>query len=229
MSAMTPAQRQFGEGPLSHLAAGVYTLLVTELLVLLTSAPGLAVLMLLDRDASNLPLAALCAVPVGPALSAALYALHHRRLDLTELHPAAAFWRGYRANAVGALKVWVPWLAWVTVIGVNVTHRGAAGVPGWWTVPMLLIGLAATLWLGNALVITSLFRFRLVDVARLAGYFLFRTPGVTLGTGCLLVVAAAVTALASEAVLALAAVLFLAALLRTSRPLIDEVRATFTR
>ncbi len=114
MSAMTSAQRQFGEGPLAHFAAGVYTLLVTQLLVLLTSAPGLAVLMLLDRDPSNVPLAALCLVPLGPALSAGLYALHHRRLDLTDLHPAATFWRGYRGNAVGALKVWVPWLVFVS-------------------------------------------------------------------------------------------------------------------
>ena len=53
----------------------MYTLLVTEGLLLLTSAPGLVPLLLLRADASNLPLDAACLVPVGPAASAALFAL----------------------------------------------------------------------------------------------------------------------------------------------------------
>lgn len=228
MSAMTSAQRQFGDGPLAHFAAGVYTLLVTQLLVLLTSAPGLAVLLLLDRDPSNVPVAALCLVPVGPALSAGLYALHHRRLDLTDLHPATTFWRGYRGNAVGALKVWVPWLVFVSVVATNLAYFGAAGIPRWWAALLVLIAVVATLWLANALVITSLYDFRLADLARLAGYFLVRTPSVPLGSLALLVVAAGLTLVTSEAVLALVAVAFLVALLRTARPMITEIRDSYT-
>src|SRR3712207_5924688 len=92
------ARAQFGEGPLSRAAAFVYTLLVIEVLLVVTSLPGIVPLLLLQRDASNVPLAALCAVPFGPALSAAVFALRHRRLDLTDLKPAIAFWRGYRLN-----------------------------------------------------------------------------------------------------------------------------------
>src|SRR5258705_8120945 len=69
MSDAAAAQRQFGEsvtssdvaglqGPLARAAAVVYTLPVVELLLLLTTAPGLILLILLDRDASNVPLAA---------------------------------------------------------------------------------------------------------------------------------------------------------------------------
>jgi hypothetical protein len=95
-------------------------------------------------------------------------------------------------------------------------------------VPLVLIGVAATLWAANALVITSLFAFRTSDVARLAVYFLARTPGVTLGVAGLLAAAAAVTALSSEAVLALLGSLYAAALLRTSRPMITAVHREFT-
>jgi hypothetical protein len=85
-----------------------------------------------------------------------------------------------------------------------------------------------TLWGTNALVITSLFRFRLRDVARLALYFLGRTRGVTVGNACLLVVATGVTVLASEAVLGLLGSVFVLALLRTGRPLISEIEKEFT-
>lgn len=225
---MSVSVREFGEGPLSRVAAAVYTLLAVELLMLLTSVPGLVVLVLLDRDASNLPLVALCAVPAGPALSAALFALHHRQTNIAELRPAAAFWRGYRLNAVGVLKVWVPALAWLTVIAVSLANFRASGLPGWWVVVLALIGAFVALWAANALVITSLFAFRGRDVARLAAYFLARTPGVTVANVCLLVVAVGVVLVSSEAVLALFAVLFVATLLRNARSLIDAVRREFT-
>jgi hypothetical protein len=222
------AGRQFGEGPLSRVAALVYTLLVVEFQLLLTILPGLALLILLDRDASNIPLAAACALPLGPALSAALYALHHRRADLTELRPAAAFWRGYRLNALAALRIWVPWLAWMTIVAVNLAHLSAAGVPGWWGVLLVLVAVAATLWMVNALVILSLFEFRAIDVARLAAYFLAATPGVTVGSACVGIVAVGATTIASEAVTALLGSVLALALLRTCHPMIAKIRAEFT-
>lgn len=220
--------RRFGQGPLSRASALVYTLLVVELLVLVTAVPGLIGLVLLDRDAANVPLAAACALPAGPALSAALYAVHHRRLDLTDLHPATAFWRGYRMNVRGVVKLWIPLLAWLTVLGSTLANFGAAGVPGWWAILLVLIALAAALWGANALVITSLFAFRARDVARLAAYFLFSSPRVALADACLFVVAAGVTLVASEAALTLLASVFAAALLLNSRPLIAGVTEKFT-
>jgi hypothetical protein len=219
---------RFGEGPLSRAAALVYTLLVVELLFLATTLPGLIGLVLLDRDAGNVPLAALCLLPVGPALSAGLYALHHRRPGITELRPGAAFRRGYQANVRGVLKLWVPWLVWLAVIGSNLGNFGAAGVPGWWAVLSVLIAVAATLWIANALVITSLFAFRARDVARLAAYFLTRTPGAALGNACLLVVAAGITLVASDAAPVLLASVLASVLLLNSRPMIAEVRRRFT-
>jgi hypothetical protein len=224
----TVAARQFGDGPLSRAAALLYTVLVVEVLLVATTLPGLVPLLLLDRDASNAPLAALCLLPIAPAVSAALYALRHRSHDLADLHPARAFLRGYRLNLGGVLRIWVPWLVWVTIVAVNLAYFGAAGVPGWWAGVLIAIGVASTLWLANALVITSLFAFRPVDVARLAVYFVARTPGVTLANVCLMVVAAAVALLASEAVLALLGAVLVMSLLRNSRTMIAKIQEEFT-
>lgn len=224
----TVAARHFGEGPLSRAAAFLYTVLVVELMLVAATLPGLVPLLLLDRHPSNVPLAALCALPLAPAVSAAVYAIRHRSGDLTDLHPAARFWRGYRLNLVAVLKIWVPWLAWVAIVGVNLGYFGAAGVPGWWAALLVVLAVAATLWLANALVIASLFSFRTVDVARLGAYFLVRTPGVTLANACLLLVAAGVTVLAFEAVLVLLGAVFVMALVRNSRPMITQVQEEFS-
>ncbi|MET9242799.1 hypothetical protein [Nonomuraea sp. NPDC003709] len=222
------AGRWFGEGPLSRAATLIYSLLVVEGLFLVATAPGLIALTLLGGDAANVPLVAACALPLGPALSAALYALRHRSRDMTDLHPAAAFWRGYQANVRGVLKIWVPWLVALAVVGTNLANFAVAGVPGWWAVLLVLVALAALLWAANALVITSLFAFRAVDVARLASYFLMRHPKAALGNASLLIVAGGITMVATELAPALLASAFAAALLWNSRPVIAEVRERFT-
>jgi hypothetical protein len=217
-------QRRFGEGPLSRAAALVYTLLVVEVLFAVAVLPGLVPLVLLARDASNLPLVALCAVPFGPALSAALYALQQHRGDLTDLQPAAAFVRGYRLNAAGALKVWVPLVAWLAVVGINLTQLGSAGVPRWWAGPLAVIGLGAAVVGANALLIGSLFAFRLRDVVKLSVYFGLRRPA----TVALIVVAAGITVLANEVVLVLLASVLTLLWLRSTRAMTDTIREEYT-
>ncbi|MEV5430283.1 hypothetical protein [Streptomyces sp. NPDC052701] len=218
----------FGSGALSRAAALVHTLVTVQALLLLAASPGLAGLLLLGPDPSNTPLAALCLLPLGPAASAALYALHHRGRDLTDLHPARAFRRGWRLNARPALALWTPLLGWLTVIAVTLTHFPATGLPGWWAALLVLVGAGCLLWGAHALVLTSLFAFRARDTARLAAYFLLRHGRATLGAASLLVLVAASTALFTEALPALLAAPLLLSLLHSSRPVIAETQEDFT-
>lgn len=225
----TPApSAAFGDGPLSRATALIHTLVTVEALLLAAASPGLAALLLLGPDPANLPLAAVCLLPLGPALSAALYALHHRDRDLTDLHPARTYWRGWRLNALPALKLWAPLLAWLTVIAFTLTHFAATGLPGWWALLLAAIGTGSLLWGAHALVLTSLFAFRGRDTARLAAYFLFRHGRASLGTVSLLVLTAAGTAVLTEALPALLAAPLLLSLLHSSRPVIAETQEDFT-
>ena len=87
-----------GQGTLGRATALVYWYVVVTALLALAALPTLALLLLLDRAASNVPLAALAALPLGPALSAALYAVRARETD-DEVAPARTFVRGYRRGA----------------------------------------------------------------------------------------------------------------------------------
>ncbi|MFF3942130.1 hypothetical protein [Streptomyces phaeofaciens] len=225
---MSGTATDFGTGVLSRAAALLHTLLTVEALLLAAASPGLAALFLLDPDPANLPLAAVCLLPLGPALSAALYALHHRGRDLTDLHPALAYARGWRLNAVPALALWTPLLAWLTVIAFTLTHFAATGLPRWWAALLGLTGAVSLLWGAHALVLTSLFAFRSRDTARLAAYFLLRHARATAGAGSLLVLAAGLTALLTEALPALLAAPLLLSLLHSERPVIAETEEDFT-
>lgn len=222
------AGRDFGEGPLARVTSVVYRLMTIDLLMIVAVLPGLVPLVLLSRDAADAPLAVACLIPVGPAVSAALFALRQHRGDITDLRPAAEFRRGYALNVGGVLRLWLPYLAAMSVIAVDLAHVKASGVPGWWAAITVVLAAAATLWMANALVISSLFSFRTRDVARLAAYFLGATRSVALGNLCLLIVAVGVIDLASEAVLALFGVFFIGALLRSAQPMITRVKEEFT-
>ncbi|MGW0575295.1 hypothetical protein ACWD25_04840 [Streptomyces sp. NPDC002920] len=225
---MSGTASDFGTGVLSRAAALVHTLLTVEALLLAAASPGLAALFLLGPDPANLPLAALCLLPLGPAVSAALYALHHRSHDLTDLHPARGYARGWRLNAVPVLKLWTPLLAWLTVIAFTLTHFHATGLPGWWAGLLGLIGTGSLLWGAHALVLTSLFTFRARDTARLAAHFLLRHRHATLTAASLLVLTATGTALFTEALPALLAAPLLLCLLHGSRMVIAETQEDYT-
>ncbi|MFJ5222715.1 hypothetical protein [Streptomyces sp. NPDC088400] len=228
-SAPEAARRHtFGTGALSRAAALVHTLLTVELMVLVAASPGLVALLFLSRSASNLPLAAVCLLPLGPALSAGLYALHRRGRDLTELRPARAYARGWRLNAAPVLKLWAPLLAWLCVIGFSLAHFPASGLPRWWAWLLVLTGLVSALWGTYALVLASLFTFRTADTARLAAYFLLRHGGATLGTASLLALTGGLTVLFTEVLPALLAAPALLCLLNTIRPVTTEAQEDFT-
>jgi len=226
----TDPASEIGRGPLSRWSAAVYWALVIELLVVLVSLPGLVALLLLDRSASNLPLAALCLVPLGPALGAATYAWRAYLAaapDERDLAPASRFWRGYRLSWRDVLAWWVPTLVVLALLAVNVAHAGAV-VGRAWAVASLVVAVAVLVWAGNALVLSSLFAFRTRDVVRLAAYYLAARPRATFGTLTLVVLGATVATVLTDRLLLALATLAVAAHVRTSTPLIEHTATHFT-
>jgi hypothetical protein len=220
-------RREFGDGPLGRAANAIYWYLVVELLLVLTSLPGLVALALLDRSPGNVPFVVLCLLPLGPAASAGLFALRDRATT-DELTPASSFWRGYRLNWADVLRVWAPALVVLGLLGFSLANLGASGVPTWYAPVLVVIGAGLLLWTVNVLVIVSFFGFRARDSARLAAHYLAARPLVTLGNLSLLVLAGGVIVLTTEVLFGLFAVVWLAFVLRNAGPLLADVEEQFT-
>ena len=217
---------EIGTGTLPRWSAAVYWFLVVEGMLVLTSAPGLVLVQLLDRDASNIPLIALAFVPFGPSVAAALFAWRVFARD-RDLSPARHFWRGYRLDALDVLRWWVPTLAVLAIIGFNLAHLGAAGLPSVLGAALGAVALLIVVWSGHALVLSALFSFRTRDVARLGAYFVAAKPLVSLGLVSVLVLATAAAFVTDWLLVLLAAPLtYLYA--RTSVPVVAAAEAQFT-
>lgn len=227
MTAMTTRpDDEIGTGPLPQWSAVVYWFLAVEGMLLLTSAPGLVLLALLDRDVSNVPLVALACVPFGPSVAAALFAWRVFARD-RDLSPARHFWRGYRLDVLDVLRWWVPTLAVLAVVAVNLTHLTDAGFSPALGVALGAVALLVVLWSGHALVLSALFSFRTRDVARLGAYFVAGKPLVTLGFVSVLVLTAAL-AYASDWLLVLLAAPLTYLYARTAAPMVAAAEAQFT-
>lgn len=227
MTAMaTRPDDELGTGALSRWSAVVYWFLAIEGMLLLTSAPGLVLLTLLDRDVSNAPLVALACVPFGPSVAAALFAWRVFVRD-RDLSPARHFWRGYRLDVLDVLRWWVPTLAVLAIIAVNLTHLGTLGLPPVLGVALAVVALLVVLWSGHALVLSALFSFRTRDVARLGAYFVAGKPLVTLGFVSVLVLTGAL-AYASDWLLVLLAAPLTYLYARTAAPMVAAAEAQFT-
>jgi hypothetical protein len=213
-------------GPLGRVTTAFYWFLVVEVAFLVAASPGLIGILLLDRSPGNIPLYALCLVPLGPAYSAALSTVEVRR-RADDLSPWPRFWRAWVRNLVDVLQVWVPALAGATILGLTLAFGPAAGVDGFFRGAAVVFLVVGALWSWNALIIASLFRFRARDTARLALYYLAAKPLVTLAALSFLVLATAVVAFTSDVVLAALAVLFAAFALVSARPMIADVTARF--
>jgi len=217
-----------GVGPLSRWAAAVYWVLVLEVLIVLTALPGLVPLVLLGGDASNAPLVPLCLIPLGPSLVAAIFAWRGFLGVERDLAPARHFWRGYRRSWLDVLRWWVPLMAVLAVLAVNVVHADAVSGGGSFALVSLVIGVALACWAGNALVLTALFALRTRDIARLSAYYLAARPAQGFGVLATVVVAAGLAVLTSDWVTVLAASLLTLVLLRNTLPIVADVRDHFT-
>lgn len=219
---------EVGPGALSRGAAAVYRLLVLEVLLVVTTLPTALLLVLLRRDAANLPLVALALVPVGPAVVAGLAAVRAWEAD-PDLQPARAFWRAYRRDARGTLGWWVPLLAVLAVLAVNAAYADV--VPGGPALRPVGLALAALLLVLGAhlAVLQARFTFRVRDAVRIALAEMVPQWRFSLGVLCLLLVGATVTVLAFDVVTALLAWAAVLLLHLMARPLVTEVTERFTR
>lgn len=218
---------EIGRGPLSRGAAVVYRMLVLEAQLLIAALPSAAGVLLLGRDASNLPMFVIALTPIAPALVAGVSAVRAASAD-PDLAPGRHFFRAYRRDLVPTLRWAAPAAIVLAVLTFNLAHLG--DVDGGAALrPVLLLLIAGVVtWCGHMVVLTAAFSFRTRDAARIALAQIVPRWGFSLGILPLLVIAMFLVLAASEFLLLLLLWAFVGLLALMARPVIDDVTARFT-
>ncbi|RMI13786.1 DUF624 domain-containing protein [Cellulomonas triticagri] len=217
---------EVGDGPFGRaVTAFAWGAALTALLTA-ANLPLVAAALLLRPEPSLAWLVALAAVPLGPALAAALYAVreHYVAPGVPVLR---AFGRGYLRNWRDAAVLWVP----ACLVGVVVTTVGvggrAAGVPP--LVTGLALGTAVLLAVVtlHALALRTFYRLRSLDAVQAAVYYLGTRRLASLGVLLLVVGAVVVAAAASDALLVLLGGAWVWAWYRASAATLRDAGARF--
>ena len=218
---------EYQPGMLTRITAAVYRYLLLQIYLLVTCSPTIILWTLLAPDPSNTVLFVFASLPVGPALAGALYG-QREWTRAPDLSPSRPLWRGYVNNLVDTLKWWVIVLAVTAVLAFNVVV--APTIPGGTFVRTICLALLVGLgiWGAHLLVVTSYFSFRTRDALRVAALEVFSQWKASLGFLGLLLMAAAIVAISSEAVLLLLAWVFAGLLRLAARPVEDDVADKFT-
>ena len=218
---------EIGAGPLSRGASVVHWLLVITVLVVLTGGLPLALVPFLTGDSANVWLAALLALPMGPALAAAMFTWR-KFLTARDQNPGRHFWRGYRLNLLDVLRWWAPTVAALGIIGFSVANVEAAGVPAAYGIALVVVAGAVSTWAVMTLTLSSHLSMRTRDVARLSLYYLAVRPLVTLGIVSLLVLAVGIVLFTSDWVLVMLSAVLALAVVTTTEPVVRDATARFT-
>lgn len=218
---------EVGRGPLSRGALVVYRALILEVMLLLTLAPTIIAWAFLAPDATNVWLYALASVPLGPAISAGLYACRAWGVERDQ-RPAAWFWRGYARGFGPVLRWWIPALALAAVLIFNIAFAdhvagGAALRPAAVLLLAVLIVVA-----GHLLVITTFFSFRVRDAIGIAAFCLGRCPVASIGVLALVLAMVGLGVLGGDVVVVLLAFIFVWLAYVNARSVITLVTERFT-
>ncbi|MEJ1191953.1 DUF624 domain-containing protein [Pseudarthrobacter sp. CCNWLW207] len=232
---MAQKKAEYGSGPLFRAAGVVYGVMVADVLlvlanILLVLAPVLA--SLAGGSALLAAVLVVAFVPVGPSLVAAAYAFN-RLLAGEETGVFRDFVRGYRTNFRQALAVWVPYVAVLAAVVVNLlllpgTFDAGNPAPSAARVGLLGLGLLVATAGVTAMLLLSRFTFRTRDVYRLSLYCLGAQKRVSLGNaGILFITAFLLTATTAGLLIVIAGLaMFLVCL--NSRPLLTFIEQKFT-
>lgn len=237
---MEQKKAEYGSGPLFRAATTVHGVMVADALLVLSNivvvlAPVLVSLAggsALLAAGAQLGLVFLAFVPVGPSLVAAAYAFN-RLLAGEETGVFRDFVRGYRANFRQALAAWLPYVAMLAAVVVNLLLLPGtpdAGSPALSVARIGLLGLGLLVATAGvtAMLLLARFTFRVRDLYRLSLYSLCAQKRVSLGTaGILFITAFLLTVTTAGLMLVIAGpVVYLICL--NSRPLLRFIEQKFT-
>jgi len=226
-SPYAPVPGETGNGTLGRLTRFIYWYGMLTLLIAITTVPAWVIALLLAPEFSNFPLFALAMVPVGPALSAALYTVR-ARYRFEDQGPWRVFWRGYRLNFLSSLKFWVPALVILGILGFTMIFGALVNLTTLHRIVMTVIGAIVLLLTMQALSISSFFNFRFSDTVRLAVSQTFMNPRVALGLVAVAVLAFGIIWFANEFWLVAASGILAALWYQQVRPSLNHIYQNHT-
>ncbi|WP_251549787.1 YesL family protein [Neobacillus muris] len=220
----------FGEGKFFGIANLIYGLLMTNIYFVFSNILFLFFFMALQPSISNLTIYFLALIPTGPAISALFYSLG-KLIREKELSPLRDFFYGYKINFKDTLKFWLPFLAVLFILLVDLHYFNSKGSILYLILSVVfLVAIIVLLVLTlNAFLINAGFVFRTKDLWKLSVYYSFKKRKVTFGNIGIVIITLFLSAVTTDFLVVLAASLIGYVFLVNSKDLLEDIQQNFCK
>src|SRR5690625_3586484 len=117
-------KKEFGQGAFSTFTNHVYWLMVVNFYFVFSNIIFLSFYFTLEPVISNITIYFLALIPTGPSIAALYYSIS-KIIHEKDLSPTKDFFYGYKVNFKDALKLWLPLLAVIFVLILDIQYFNA--------------------------------------------------------------------------------------------------------
>ncbi|CAM3903931.1 YesL family protein [Lederbergia lenta] len=223
-------RKEFGQGIFFMISNHIYWLTLTNIYFVLCNTIFLFFFMALEPVFSNLIIIFLALIPTGPAIMALCYVMDKLVRD-KEISPTRDFFYGYKVNFKDTLKVWIPMLALLFILIVDLQYFYAEStVINQVLSIVFLVALIVLICLSlYVFPITAKFKFRIRDVYKLSIYYSFKKLKISFGNIGIIIIALFFMFITSNFLILFIAGALCYLLTLNSKDIIEDIKLNYTK
>lgn len=222
--------QEFGQGILSVVTNYIYWFMLTNIYFVFCNLIFLFAFITLEPELSNMILIFLALIPTGPAITALCYVMD-KLVREKEISPTKDFFYGYKINFKDTLKVWLPILAaiFILIIDLQYFYQDSTRIHQILAI-VFLVGLGFLFCiLLYVFPITAKFKFRMRDVFKLSIYYSFKKLKTTTGNIGILIIAIFLMLITTDFLFLFIASVLSYVLTLNSRAVINDIEENYTK
>jgi len=223
-------KKEFGQGAFSTFTNHVYWLMVVNFYFVFSNIIFLSFYFTLEPVISNITIYFLALIPTGPSIAALYYSIS-KIIHEKDLSPTKDFFYGYKVNFKDALKLWLPLLAVIFVLILDIQYFNAEQtvmnqIQGGIILVILLVILVISLY---AFPIHATYNFRMRDIYRLSLYYSFTKIRSTLGNISFMIITIFLMYMTSDLIIILLVSPVCYLMMLNSKEVMTDIKENFVR
>ncbi|MCR2822872.1 YesL family protein [Lederbergia panacisoli] len=223
-------RKEFGQGIFFVISSYIYWFMLTNIYFIFCNIIFLFAFITLEPVISNIIIIFLTLIPTGPAITALCYVMD-KLVREKDISPTKDFFYGYRINFIDTLKVWLPLLAviFILIIDLQYFNQDSTKINQIMAIVFLVaIGLLICVFL-YVFPITAKYKFRIRDTYKLSIYYSFKKVKIATGNIGIIIIALFFTFITTDILLLFIASILSYLLTLNSREVIDDIKMNYTK
>ncbi|MEK3890117.1 YesL family protein [Bacillus sp. FSL K6-3431] len=223
-------RKEFGQGIFFVISNYIYWLMLINIYFVFCNIIFLFFFMTLEPVFSNLIIIFIALIPTGPAIMALCYVMDKLVCE-KEVSPTRDFFYGYKLNFKDTLKVWIPMLAliFILIIDLQYFYEDSTATNQVLSIVFLVVLTLLICLSFYVFPITAKFKFRTRDIFKLSIYYSFKKLKISLGNIGIMIIGLFLMFMTSNFLILFIVGVLSYVLTLNSKEVIEDIKLNYTK